>query len=210
MTDNIRFAKISDRLSSCKPYDELYREAFRNVIKHLDLLLEALAALISFISLICQEGDILSFDHPEYLRARNREAASNDEKPSMAFRSNIQINSSSCPNIGCPVCPSHLATRPHPATPTWKLRLAYKYASDKLYVGPAELEVFAKTLSYAQIARRETRNTSKMVHDIADLADDMQVVFDEWNKMCEVWEMDNRAELEGGIGEDAIFDETEL
>lgn len=179
------------------------------MIAHLNLLLEAGCALINFISLICREGNFLAFDRAQHLGACNHEIASSDGNFPTASSRNFQTEYSSFPNIECSVCTNQLTTPPHPATPAWKLSLAHKYAVEKLFVGPAELEVFAQTLSHAHVARMEIINTMNWVGNIADLADDMHDVFHEWNERCEMLEIECMAEPEDIIGEDASLGETE-
>lgn len=206
----MRFAEISRRLSKCKPYDASYCRAFRSVNVDLDSLLEAVTALISFISLICEEGNFRAFDRSQYLGAYNHEIASGGEEISMASSHNFQTDFSSYPKFGySSIHASSPTPPPHPATPTWKISLADKYALDKLYVGSAELEVFAKTLDHALVTRAEIENTLNSVNDLADLADEMLEVFEDWNGRCELWEIHNMPELDGAAWEDAIVSETE-
>lgn len=211
LTDDERFAEISDQLSRCKPYDTSYCRVFRGVIAHLDLLSDAGATLINFISLICAEGNFLAFDSPEYLGIWDYQIASSDETFSTASSSNSEPHFSSSPNIGySSVRSTHLTTPPHHATPTWKLSLAHKYATERLFVGANELEVFAKTLGYARVARMEIKNARRSISGIAALAERMQEVFDKWANRCEMWEMDCAEESEGMmIWEDQTIGETE-
>ena len=196
----MRFAKISRRLNRCRPYDSSYCRVYQGIIAHLDLLLDAGSKLISFISLICAEGDSLAFDSPAYLKAWDYEVSNSDAPSSTvsSFNFETETDSSSSPSNGCSsfhLTPQTLTPTltptppPHHVTPTWKLNLAHKYATEQLYVGATELEVFAKTLGYARLARLEILNTKRSIVDISALADNMQAVFDIWAERCERWEM---------------------
>lgn len=200
-----RFAKIFRRLSKCKPFNLSYCQAFRNVIARLDLLLDAGNALISFISLVCEEGNSLALNHPRYLGAREHENAGDDKEFSTASSHQFQTNFSLFPELGYSSVGTSLPkTPPHPATPTWKLSLANKYASEKLYVGPAELKVFANTLGYARVVHEEITKTLDSVNDLADLADEMLEVFNDWNEKYEMWERYHTPETEVEIWEDVF------
>lgn len=202
----MRIAKISRRLNKCKPYNASYCLAFRSIIPRLELLLDAGVALISFISLICEEGNSLALDHPKYLVACEQ-IASGDEKFAMASSHKFQTGLSSFPEFGYSSVHTSLPpTPPHPATPTWKRNLAHKYAPEKLFVGPAELKVFANTLGYAHVAYEEITNTLSSINDLADLADEMLEVFHNWNEKCEMWEMHRTSQPEGVIWEDDLLD----
>lgn len=161
--------------------------------------------LISFISLICEEGNSLTLDHPRYLEACEHKNAVDDKEFSAASSHQLKTNISSFPEFGyCSVDTSLPKTPPHPETPTWKLSLADKYAPEKLYVGPAELEVFGKTLGHARVVQEEITKTLNSVHDLADLADEMLEVFNDWNEKCEMWDMYRSPESEVEIWEDAF------
>lgn len=203
---DVRLAKINRRLNKCKPFNPSYCLAFRNVIARLDLLLDAVIGLISFISLICEEGNSLSSDHPRYLGAIKHENASDDEEFSMASSHRFQNEFPSFSEFGYSSVDTSLSTTPpDPATPTWKLRLGNKYAIEQLYVGSAELEVFANTLGYARVALEDITNTINSINDLADLADEMLEVFDDWTERLEMWDMYRTPEAETEIWEDALF-----
>ena len=207
MTHDERFAKISHRLNKCKPFNPSYCQAFRNVIACLELLLDAGSALISFISLVCEEGNSLALNHPRYLGAREHENTGDDKEFFKASSHQFQTNYSLSPEVGYPTVGTSLPkTPPHPATPTWKLSLANKCTSEKLYVGPAELQVFANTLGHAHKVHEDITNTLNSVNDLADLADEMLEVFNDWNEKCEMRETYGTPEPEVEIWEDAFVD----
>lgn len=167
------------------PYDSSYCRPFRSVSDNLKLLLEAGTALFSFLSQICEEDNVVAFNPPRHPTAYKYESpSSSDEEFSTAssrdFHTGFKI-------------------------PAWKLDLAHKYAQEKLYVGPAEHAVFVRTLELAQIALLEITKTIEAVDDIADLADDMQHVFDAWSARCEKWEVEYVGEAEGTIDEELFL-----
>ncbi len=203
-----RFAKISRRLRICSPYDTSYRRVFDGVIGRLDMLAEAGGNLINFINMICAEGNLLRFDNPVHRGPEDHKVTNNDESCSSVTNSIPETELSSSRDNECssvPLTPS--APRPHRTTPLWKLSLSHKYPIEKLYVGTAELQVFARTLNHARFARSEVIKTRKCTRALADLADDMQSVFDMWAERCDMRDLERTGAAEPVECDDEIIGE---
>lgn len=206
ITDECRCAEITPRLQQCCPYDWSYRRVFACVIEDLEVLDKAARALVKFLSLICAEGNVILCDGPAYLRASDEKTTCNDETAPVFSTSSVDKDLPWSPNDASSLVNLIDPTlSPYEASPTWKLKLAHKYPIEQLYVGATELQVFAQTLGYARLARKEVVDTTRLIKKVAALADDMQEVFDMWSERCKGSETKEMGEAECVILEELIF-----
>lgn len=202
MSETLKFKKIHRRLDQITLLDFEYCDVFDVTSEKLVPILNAIDTLIAFLNSICTEGNLLSFDDPSRPIALSS-ISSGLEGPDLV---NPNFTSEACPTtVSRPPSPepayysfpplpgSPLPSPPHPTTPSWKLRLAYKYPVENLYVGEAELEVFAKVLVYAREARDEIIAADKTCKDLSDFALDMLPVFESWMEKCDKFDAACRA-----------------
>ena len=198
-TNSSRYRKLYKALSKIGRIDGNYAHVFVRIFEDLKPVAMELRNFVHRLLQICREGNTLTIkadseNDTESVRSEITKTQTDNSKGDLATNTlNDFILQTAEPNASLYSLPfeTYLANIPgprDPSTPHWKHALASRHPVENLYVGEAELRVFANTKDLAKKAMRELRKTLELLETMSQLTDDTQVVWEGWWARWEAWD----------------------